>query len=128
MTSTPLTGDMVIDFRRALSNAAAQSFTMSADEIIRTLSPMLARGWTVEQVAKWCCQGTGGVDNPGALVRYRLDQAKTMDPPKATDKGIVKFVQPLPYCGRCDDPLTRWLLDDTGEILGRCPHCWTVPS
>lgn len=84
-----------------------------------------SNGWTIEELAAECGKNLAGAADRGAVVLTRLRQATRRPPPEHPDATDGHWVQPLPWCGYCDNPRTRWV--ETAGGLVRCPRCWTDP-
>lgn len=92
-----------------------------------------SHGWTIARLVDFCTRDTAGVANVGGVITKRLRDAVKRDmPPADGQAGLPKWVQPLPWCGRCDggqhlDPQPRFVEDADGRPIGRCPTCYTPP-
>ncbi len=83
-------------------------------------------GWTPVLLAREASRSLAGVVNAGGVITSRLENCANNGPARDPDMP-TKFTQPQAWCGRCDDPITRWLMDEEGRITCRC-NCWTDPA
>jgi hypothetical protein len=83
----------------------------------------MARGWAVDQLAAECGRDMADAQDVNAVVLTRLRHAGRTLPTVAPTR-FGRAAQPLPWCGVCDDPRTRWVETPDGKLI-RCPRCWT---
>jgi hypothetical protein len=129
VTSTQdITLPLGAQFQRALTPEARAVWRISGVVHLPMIQASIDNGWTVTQLGHYCSLDVEGKANAGGLITARLKLAATGEatPPVKT-KSLAKFVQPLPWCTRCDGPTTRRLEDpETRLPAGRC-SCWTSP-
>lgn len=116
--------DPIGEFTAALNAASRRAFRMSPMEHPPLIYAAIANGWTPRALGRRCSLG----DNSHNYVAGTLRNCATDKPPPEHGPTTGRYIQPLPWCGHCDDPQTRWALDDDGHILSRCPTCWTVSA
>ena len=92
-----------------------------------TLLLAMARGWQLDRIARECARDMADVSNPGAVVMVRLRELSQAHPVPEQQPQPKQWRQPLPWCGQCDDPHTRWDTLPDGSIR-RCPRCWSQPQ
>jgi hypothetical protein len=93
------------------------------DAAVDALLACMARGWTLPQLSIECTPADMGA-GAGVIIARLRDATKKRPPVDADYHG--PFTQPLPWCGECDSPRTRWFELATGGVV-RCPVCWVDP-
>jgi hypothetical protein len=100
------------------------------DSAMDSLLLAMANGWPIDRLAGECSRDLTDTTQPGGVVLTRLRQASRERPGPEPDlrqqQKRGRWRQPLPWCGVCDDPRTRWLVRPDGGVQ-RCPVCWTDP-
>lgn len=99
------------------------------DAAMDALMLAMSRGWPIDQLAREVSRNLADATDIGAVVLARMRLAGKRGPdPAATMSRLPQqpWRQPLPWCGVCDDPRTRWRELPDGGVT-RCPDCWTPP-
>lgn len=124
------TGDLVREFISALNKEARWAIVdhvgINSDRTILISRAARDHGWTARELAAVCNEGSH-LANLDEAIDKRLLHCADGTIPRPAPAPLAKFVQPLPWCGECQEA-GRWRLDpDTQLPIGHC-DCWTDPS
>jgi len=109
--------DRVTEFTAKLSSFARRNY-QGGQATHAHLVSALNCGWTPTQLARHCSRDLPTA-RASAVIQSRLQWCAEHLPPA----GPATPAKAVPWCGRCDDELFRWLVDGQGRPLRPCPTC-----
>lgn len=109
--------DRVSDFTTSLSAYARKNY--AGGQVTHShLIAALNSGWSPRELARECSRDLP-TSQAWAAIQRRLEWC-AKNPPAS---GPATVAKPAAWCGRCDDPSFRFIVDADSNPVRPCPDC-----